>query len=752
MKVYNEQKLEKYKIDWDTSNTSFLKMAALLYNEGITNCCFFLKINDAGLSGIDPYSPNLSDEYKMRIFKECAENRWYFYREVFRVIEAGASTEVGGGTSFKLNRGNLAYLWACDLNISCYMILPRQTGKTWAAIADCTWVHQFVRGSGILHFNKNQGDANMNLRRMQDAIRMLPMYLQHSNYDNLDPSDKRRVKNNEKSIRNAIDSTIEAMASAGNEAKADAMARGKTASKIWYDELGFIFFNEAIYTAATPAFEKAREVAAENGVPYNITITTTPGDLATPHGAFAYKMMEDAIRFDEHMYDYKRKKLFDIINHTPDKTDFVFIQFTHLQLGETDEWYLTRAKKMNNPIKARREYLLEWINSNGNSPFDPDDIELIGDMSIATGQNVKSYKINKYYTLNVYDEYHGKKPVLIGVDVSGGLGRDSTAVVVANPETLKPIAFFRSNMIPSDHLKKLLVTLVTKRYPHCILTIENNSVGKPLLDELRDTAIAKCLYKEKKKRNIDQGPNNFTRKRQMSIVEYGHNVNPTTRAQMMEMLENIVHNSPAHVAYPELYNEIRFLELRNGRIDHSTSTHDDCTMAYMGLLWIVRYGTGLKGRGIYYTIASEESDVGEQYDTTAINRFARRLLKDRHVKPPKDDFIRQQDAEADALIDYMSREYEVLTSDSLAERERREYYRALDDIEGIDTSDDFDSSDALDRIPDATQRLLLKNYNAMLNMSSDLYNVDGEYRNLLDIEDHDNFFGSSNSILDSLKW
>lgn len=746
MKVYNEQTLEKYKIDWDTSNTSFLKMSALLYHAGIKNAYFFLCIYDDALSGVDPYSPNLSDEMKARIFKECSINRWYFYREVFRVLEPGASTEVGGGTEFKLNRGNLAYLWACSLNISCYLILPRQTGKTWAAIADCTWTHQFIGGSGILHFNKNQGDANMNLRRMQDAIRMLPMYLQHSNYDNLDPSDKRRVKNNEKSIRNAIDSTIEAMASAGNEAKADAMARGKTASKIWYDELAYIFFNEAIYSAATPAFEKAREVAIKNEIPYNITITTTPGDLATPHGAFAYKMMNDAIRFDEHMYDMKRKKLFDRIDHTPDKTDFVFIQFSHLQLGETDDWYLSRAKKLNNPIKARREYLLEWINSNGNSPFDPDDIELIGDLSMQRSADVQIYKINKYYDLFVYSEYHGKKPVLISVDVSGSIGRDCSAITVVNPETLIPMAFFKSNMIPSNHLKKLIVTLITKRYPHCILTVENNSIGKPLLDELRDTPIARCIYREKKKRTIDTGPSNFTKNKKMTTIEYGHNVNPTTRSQMMEMLETIVHNSHTHVAFPELYNEIKFLELRNGRIDHSSATHDDCVMSYLGALWIVRYGTGLKGRGIYYTIDEGEDSSEYHYDTTETQRIAERILRDRHIKRPDEVY---QDREADELVSYMMQEHDVLDSGSLAERERREYYRELDRIEGVTGIDEMDPdvSEAINSIPDSTQRLLLRNYYAMMNAS---VGARDPYRNLLDPDDPDNYYG--NDMLDGFRW
>ena len=676
-------------------------MAAILQAEGVKNCYFFLQLNDKKLKGVDPYDPDLSTEMKFRVFRECANNRWYFYREVFRVSEPGASVDVGGGTSFKLNRGNLAYLWANSLNISTYLIMPRQTGKTWAAIADCTWTHQFVRGSTILHFNKKQGDANDNLRRIQDAIRMLPMYLQHSNIDNLDPSEKRRVKNNEKTIRNTINSSIEAMASAGNEAKADAIARGRTASKIWYDELAFIFFNETIYAAAMPAYAKAAEIADQNGSPYGISITTTPGDLATPHGAFAYRMMDTAITFYDKMYDLKRKKLFDIIRNTPDKTSFLFIQFNHLQLGETDEWYLSRAKDINNPIRARREFLLEWINSNGNSPFDPDDIEIIGDMTTEKKLGVQIYKINKYYNLYVYEEYHGKKPVIISVDVSGGLGRDNTAVVVINPETLKPMAFFRSNMIPSDQLKKLLVTLVNKRYPHCILTIENNSVGKPLLDELRDTSISRVLYKEKKKRQFDQGVHDSTKKRTREIIEYGHNVNPTTRAQMMEMLESLVHNSHAHLAYPELYDEIRYLELKNGRIDHSSATHDDCTMAYLGGLWIVRYGTGLKGRGIYYVLEDKIDEDQEWYETRSTYNVARRLILDKTKN--------QEDQDAEELVNFMRTPQHLEDSSTLASKERQDYFRELDRIEGIlDEEEDLDSR--LEVLPKEVERTVLQNY------------------------------------------
>lgn len=709
MKAYSVQQAETFHVHLHTRNTSFLKMTLLLQEMGVSNCYFHLKLIDKGLKDVDPYDPDLSDEMKFRVMRECADNRWYFYREVFRVSENGAGTGIGGGSPFILNRGNLAYLWAMEMNISTYLIMPRQTGKTWAAIADFTWVHQFKKGSTLLHFNKNQKDANENLGRIQSAIRMLPGYLQHSSIDNLDSSDKRRVKNNEKTIKNIIDSTIEAMASAGNESKADALARGRTSSKIWYDEMAFIFFNETIYSAATPAYEKATELAIKNGAPYAISITTTPGDLATPHGAFAYKMMNDSIPFRENFYDLTRKKLYDRILNTPDKLPFVFIQFSYLQLGETEEWYLKRYKNLNNPLRARREYLLEWMNSNGNSPFDPDDVELVGELSRQREMNCEVYKLNKYFDMTIYSEYHGKKPVLIGVDVAGSIGRDSSAIVVANPETLHPMAIFKSNMIELSKLRKLIQTIVRKMYPNCILTIENNSVGKGLIDELRETPVGRVLYHEKKKRKIDMSVNSATRKRTVESIEWGHNTNQVTRDQMMETLESIVHNSPSHVGYKELYEEIRFLELKNGRIDHSSATHDDVVMAYMGILWIVRYGKGLKGKGIYYNISDGSEDYDElTYDTLESMRFVNRLLSGTKS---------EKESAEDELVDYMLRDHHVNTADDLGKREKEEYYRELDRIEGITDGEDVDA-----HISDPTRNLLLKNYNTFLR--GDFYGDD----------------------------
>ena len=706
MKAVDFQKYEEYHVDFDTPNTSFLKMSLLLQEMGVHNAFFMLKIYNKKLIGVDPYSPKLTQKQQAAIFLECSQNRWYFYREVFRVGESGSSTDIGGGVPFELNRGNMAYLWSTDLNISCYMIMPRQTGKTWAAIADCTWVHQFNRNSMILHFNKNQSDANDNLYRIRQAISMLPMYLQHSADENLDSTEKRKVKNNEKTIRNILSSTILAMASAGNESKADAMARGKTASKIWYDELAFIFFNSAIYTAATPAYQTAKEKAIKNGIPYGINITTTPGDLATPHGEFAYRFMNNCIRFDESIYDLKGKKLFDILYHTKDKMPFFFIQYHYWQVGKDDAWYEAVYKDLNDPLKARREYLLEWIDSNGNSPFDPDDVALIGDLAKQREMSREKVAINKYFNLYRYEKYKGKKPVIIGVDVASGLGRDSSAVVVVNPETLRPMAIFNSNMITSKDLMKFIVTLVTKYYPNCVVTIENNSVGQPLIDNLRDTPVGRKLYKEKKKKEIDTGVRNFSKKIHREVMMYGHTTNAQTRSQMMDTLENIVRNSHSHVGYPELYEEIRLLEVRNGRVDHGPASHDDTVMAYMGALWIVRYGKGLKGKGIYWTIRDSLDEDDIPFDSTEILASADKILRKNQRRRDNDYDEREEE-----LKEFLSTEQDVETSSTLWDKERAEYLKELDRLEGadgLDPDDEYDSGVAT--ISDETADMILRNY------------------------------------------
>jgi hypothetical protein len=123
----NAKKIQKYYIQHNTKNESFVQMHFLLKAKGIENNDFFLRVYNKHLRKIDPYDADLTEEEQEAIFLECATNKYYFIREVFRLPENGTSLEIGGGIPFQLHRSNLAQLWASDLNLSTYCIAPRQT-------------------------------------------------------------------------------------------------------------------------------------------------------------------------------------------------------------------------------------------------------------------------------------------------------------------------------------------------------------------------------------------------------------------------------------------------------------------------------------------------------------------------------------------------------------------------------------------------------------------------------------------------
>ncbi len=71
----------------------------------------------------------------------------------------------------------------------------------------------------------------------------------------------------------------------------------------WYDEYAFTPFNDTIYFAATPAQSQASLMAKRNKKPHGITITSTPGDLATDFGKDAYEFVKECAVFTEDFYD-----------------------------------------------------------------------------------------------------------------------------------------------------------------------------------------------------------------------------------------------------------------------------------------------------------------------------------------------------------------------------------------------------------------------------------------------------------------
>lgn len=103
----------------ETTNDSFKRTAVLFRQLGIKNYYFHLQLNNPLLINVNPWDPNLPDEFKFMVMQEASENIWYVIRELIKI----------DGVRFIGNRAVLSFIWCCLNHINTLILLPRQSGK-----------------------------------------------------------------------------------------------------------------------------------------------------------------------------------------------------------------------------------------------------------------------------------------------------------------------------------------------------------------------------------------------------------------------------------------------------------------------------------------------------------------------------------------------------------------------------------------------------------------------------------------------
>lgn len=454
-----------------TTNKSFLEVHQYLLDSGVENNRFMLALLDPDLARIDPHDPTLSAMMKTKVLKECLYNPWYFFREVVRIPDSGQAT----GVKFALSRGNLALLFCLMLNLNTFLEMPRQTGKTISSLCWYLYLFNFGTANAEMSFlNKKLDDSKLNLQRIREIRELLPSYLKMDQAFAPDGS-KIRGKNNVETLQHPVNNNrIRTVASARNKVAAASLMRGRTTPIIYIDEYGFIQYNTIIYTNMVPAFNTAANNAKRNGTPYGMLVTTTPGMLTTDEGIEAFNMKESATPFSERWYDLTKEQIFDIINSN-NNSNFVYIRYTYQQLGKSEDWFRNLCINMRKDWDSiRREVLLEWSNSTENSPFRAEDLDTIKGL---LRQPINTVLLLNKYELKIYEKINMKYPPLVGVDVSGGYQRDSSAITVVDSYSTRVTAELNSNFISTPELALVLFNIISKWMPNAVVNIERNGVA-----------------------------------------------------------------------------------------------------------------------------------------------------------------------------------------------------------------------------------------------------------------------------------
>lgn len=598
-----------------TRNKTFLNMVDYLSRVGIQNNKFFCILFDPDLYNIDPFDPNISALMKQKVAIECTKNYWYFIRECVKIPDQG-STE--GGARYRLDRGNLALNYCLVRNLNIFIELPRQFGKTISICCRLLWEYLFgTTNSEIMLLNKKHDDSKLNLQRIKDIRSALPQYLQLRSDTISDATGKKiKAKENVTYMENTINkNAIKTAASARSKMQADSLGRGCTQPRQWYDEFAFIPFNKEIYMSATPAFSKASENARRNGAPYGKLISTTPGILTEDMGKYAFVMKENATKFSEQWYDMNDYDVYELISKNT-SSDFIHIKFTYKQLGAGEAYLQKMITEMGKEWEAiRREVLLEWAETSSNSPFTRDELNAV---SNAVRDPIGQMRLCKYYDLNVYSPLNTRETIpIIGVDVSGGYSRDSSAITVIDSETTKVIADLKCNYIKPDELAACVVELVTKYAPRAIVNVERNGgFGAAVIALLMKSPIKNNLYYEYKERVLEEHYDGFkVNKRKATIKVYGTDSTKKVRELLIEILRQRMTNHKDKFISPSIYEELKTLEVKkSGKVEHSANGHDDQIFSYLMALYVWYYGEDLRERyGMVKTTLQTDENLAEEF-------------------------------------------------------------------------------------------------------------------------------------------
>lgn len=587
--------VENFIIHKNTKNLSFLKVYRYLLERGVKNNKFFLRLYDKDLEKINPRDENLSPVMKAKVIAEIVKNPFYFLREIVLVDIPG------GKTSFELHPGNLALIWSIMNSFDTIILLPRQRYKTISIAAYLVHVFYFATQSTHMLFgNKKKEDSINNLKRFKAIRDNLPKYMLETIF-----SLKRDIENTESIESKKTRNKVTIVGNPRNEEQADNMGRGASVPFIWSDEYAFISYNDTFLKAAAPAYRTSANFAERDGKPHSKIISTTPNNLDSESGLNAKQLLDNSCDFFEQMYDMTRLEIQNYIEANS-SNGFLYIKYTWQQLGLDDKWYNTMCRDLSWDWRViKREVDLQWTKSADNSVFNETELDILEKNIDKTPNNmiieIKKANLNvdepitkipynfKSYWTDVKADY----PYFVGCDVSGGLGRDYTAIVFLDPfDEYREVALFKNNTINLSNLKHLLLHLV-KKFPNITLFIENNSYGKGIIDELLDDPIAaKKLYFNYKIQDKDKTKNNPNKV--TNSIEYGVNTNTQSRSLMIDIMRELVTERPYTIRAEDIYLDIRGLIYnRQGKIEHDIMTHDDCLFSKLIVLYAVRYGNNI---------------------------------------------------------------------------------------------------------------------------------------------------------------
>lgn len=658
--------------DFQTTNRSFIKLAALYKSMGIENHAFLLSLHDPSLQGVNPFDyENLSHEQIIRIATECRVNPWYFFREVVRVPAGSGDDEV----MLEANRGNIALFWYFFNHVTIFLIQIRQTGKSLNSdILDCYLLNIRCTNTTINLLTKDDALRSVNIQRIKDIFSSIPWYLNQRTKKDLDNTEVINIGNLKNWYRTALPQKSPKLALN--------VGRGFTAAIFKNDEGPFQPNAHISVPAALAAGTDARDRARKNNEPYGTVFTTTAGKKDEVSGKFFFGEISSAAVHSEHYYDCidqvdleRSLRLSSRSNERLYKKDdtvrgqyAVNITLNHRQLGKPDEWLMRAIEESKaSGDDANRDFFNIWTSGSIRSPFSPQQADKMRasemePMYVARDQKT-GFTVRWFVPQSKIEEVMKRGKFIVSADTSDAAGSDDIGIRMCLDKTGQTIASCNINvanlLVFSDWFAHEWII----KYENTTAIIERRSSGIALIDHLlvilpsygidpfkrlfnrvvNEREVYRSEWEEIQLPMSRRDSDIYVRlKKHFGFATSAGGI--TSRSDLYGTTMNSAVQLIGNVIYDKVtIDQILGLIQKNGRIDHAPGEHDDMVIGWLLAHWLMTQGKNLFFYGL--NVMDIFSLVRQKEDLTDKERFeskSQSLLKT-NIQLILDDLTKEVD-------------------------------------------------------------------------------------------------------------
>lgn len=611
-----------YKTDWarypnamihlNTKNQSWVHLAQVYKYMGVKNHNFLLALHNPMLEYVDPYDPNLTEKLRMAIVVECKVNPWYFFREVLRVTASGSIN----GAPVKANRLNIAIWWLYFNHVTSYNIIGRQMGKSTTMFGLDAYLLGIGTRSTDLHlFTKDNNLRVKSIAQIKEMLESLPWYLFLKN--------RKDTYNTEKITISRLNNVYHTSVAQPSAKSAEGVGRGFTVSNHRVDEFNFVANIDislpVLLSSSTAAVDSARK---NNGYFGNI-FASTAGYLSSKEGRYGYKIYNSCFRWTEMLLDSDSEE--ELVNYikknSPAGDVMVLCEFSHRQLGYTDEWIQDKIRAaMAEGDKAEAEFLNKWPEGNEASPIDPNTLKamhasIVGDP--ITTVTPYGYIIRWYIPRAEVESKVIDRKLIVGLDTSDAVGNDDIAMCIRDASSGEVVATGIYNETNLITFSNWLVDFL-EEYPTTTLVIERKSSGVTIIDNILlllptrmidpfkrvfNWAVNDMELNPETKADIftplaNRSPGLYNKYRK----DFGYATSGSGRASRDNLYGAAFNASIKYthktVRDKTLYQQLSGLVRRNDRIDHRPGEHDDLCVSWLMGYWFLTNAKNLSHYGL----------------------------------------------------------------------------------------------------------------------------------------------------------